>query len=116
MFLVVMAVNVGMWLERFVIVVSSLSQDFLPSSWQYYVPTAIDWLTLAGSFGLFFTCFLLFCRFLPMVAMAEVKTVMPHADAHAHPHEHVPPSRSFDYNPDEYDPDRDERGPAKELT
>jgi molybdopterin-containing oxidoreductase family membrane subunit len=105
MFAVAMAINVGMWFERFVIVVSSLSQDFLPSSWDYYVPTAIDWLTLAGSFGLFFTMFLLFCRFLPMVAMAEVKTVLPHADPHAHPHEHVPATRRFDYNPDEFDPE-----------
>jgi len=104
MFLVVMAVNVGMWFERFVIVVSSLAQDFLPSSWDYYRPTWVELLTLAGSFGLFFTLFLLFCRFLPMVAMAEVKTVMPHADAHAHPHEHVPATRRFDYNPDEYEP------------
>ncbi len=72
-------VNVGMWFERFVIIVTSLSRDFLPSSWGYYSPTAIDILMLIGSFGLFFTLFLLFCRYLPMVAMAEVKTVMPHA-------------------------------------
>ena len=72
-------VNVGMWFERFVIVVSSLSRDFLPSSWGYYKPTAVDLLTLAGSFGLFFTLFLLFLRFLPMVGMAEVKAVMPQA-------------------------------------
>ena len=68
-------VNVGMWFERFVIIVSSLARDFLPSSWGYFVPTTFDYLTLAGSFGLFFTLFLLFCRYLPMVAMAEVKTV-----------------------------------------
>ena len=103
-FAIVMMVNVGMWFERFVIVVTSLSQDFLPSSWHYYTPTAIDILTLVGSFGLFFTLFLLFCRYLPMVAMAEVKTVMPHADPHAHEHAHVPATRAFDYNPDEYDP------------
>ncbi len=72
-------VNVGMWFERFVIVVSSLSRDFLPSSWGYYKPTAVDLLTLAGSFGLFFTLFLLFLRFLPMVGIAEVKSVMPQA-------------------------------------
>ncbi len=72
-------VNVGMWFERFVIVVSSLSRDFLPSSWGYYTPTAVDLLTLLGSFGLFFTLFLLFLRFLPMVGMAEVKAVMPQA-------------------------------------
>jgi molybdopterin-containing oxidoreductase family membrane subunit len=72
-------INVGMWFERFVIVVSSLSRDFLPTSWGYYRPTAIDVLTFVGSFGLFFTLFLLFVRFLPMVGMAEVKGVMPQA-------------------------------------
>ncbi len=73
---VAMCVNVGMWFERFVIVISSLSRDFLPSSWAYFKPTWVDAATLAGSFGLFFTLFLLFLRFLPMVAMAEVKGVM----------------------------------------
>ena len=72
-------INVGMWFERFVIVVSSLSRDYLPTSWGYYRPTAIDVLTFIGSFGLFFTLFLLFIRFLPMVGMAEVKGVMPQA-------------------------------------
>ena len=109
MFLVVMAVNVGMWFERFVIIVTSLSQDFLPSSWDIFVPSWVDLLTLAGSFGLFLTLFLLFCRYLPMVAMAEVKTVMPHADPHAHPHAHVPPTRGFDYNPDEHEPPKTAR-------
>jgi Ni/Fe-hydrogenase subunit HybB-like protein len=72
-------INVGMWFERFVIVVSSLSRDYLPSSWGYYRPTIVDVLTLVGSFGLFFALFLLFVRFLPMVGMAEVKGVMPAA-------------------------------------
>ncbi len=72
-------VNIGMWFERFVITVTSLSADFLPSSWDYYSPTIVDMLTFAGSFGLFFTMFLLFVRYLPMVAMAEVKSVMPQA-------------------------------------
>ena len=76
-------VNVGMWFERFVITVTSLSRDFLPSSWAYYQPTLVDILTFVGSFGLFFTLVLLFIRFLPMIAMAEVKTVMPIADAHS---------------------------------
>ncbi len=84
MVVVAIAVNIGMWFERFVIVVSSLSRDFLPSSWDYYRPTLVDVLMLVGSFGLFFTLFLLFLRFLPMVAMSEVKGVMPQADAHAH--------------------------------
>jgi molybdopterin-containing oxidoreductase family membrane subunit len=76
-------VNVGMWFERFVIVVTSLSRDFLPSNWGYFKPTIVDVLMFVGSFGLFFTLFLLFCRFLPMVAMAEVKAIMPHTD-HGH--------------------------------
>ena len=76
-------VNVGMWFERFVIVISSLTGDYLPSSWDMYWPTAIDVLTLLGSFGLFFTLFLLFIRWLPMVAMAEVKAVM-HNASHGH--------------------------------
>jgi len=79
MLAVSVVVNVGMWTERFVIVVTSLSADFVPSSWGLYRPTIVDWLTFLGSFGLFFTLFLLFIRFLPMVAMAEVKTVMPQA-------------------------------------
>jgi Ni/Fe-hydrogenase subunit HybB-like protein len=76
-------INVGMWFERFVIICTSLARDFLPSSWGYYIPTTFDYLTLAGSFGLFFTLFLLFCRYLPMVAMSEVKAF--HPAAHAHP-------------------------------
>lgn len=79
-------VNVGMWLERFVIVVISLSRDYLPSSWGHFTPTPVDVFTFAGTFGLFFTLFLLFCRFLPMVAIAEVKTVLPAAHGHADAH------------------------------
>jgi Ni/Fe-hydrogenase subunit HybB-like protein len=77
MMIIVILVNVGMWFERFVITVTSLSREFLPSSWAYFHPTLIDVLTFVGSFGLFFTMFLLFCRFLPMVAIAEVKAAMP---------------------------------------
>lgn len=86
---VCMCVNVGMWFERFVIIVTSLHRDFLPSSWGMFVPTWVDLLTLLGSFGLFFTLFLLFVRYLPMVAMAEVKTVMPAAGADRGPHRGV---------------------------
>ena len=77
MWIIAVLVNVGMWLERFVIIVASLSRDFLPSSWGMYRPTLVDMMMLVGSFGLFFTLFLLFCRYLPMVAMAEVKGVLP---------------------------------------
>jgi Ni/Fe-hydrogenase subunit HybB-like protein len=69
-------VNVGMWFERFVIIVTSLHRDFLPSSWAMYRPTIVEVSTLAGSFGLFFTCFLIFCRILPVIAMGEVKAVL----------------------------------------
>ena len=72
-FVIVVFVNIGMWFERFVIIVTSLHRDFLPSSWAHYAPTSIEIATLAGSFGLFFTCFLLFCRIAPAIAIAEVK-------------------------------------------
>ncbi len=88
MFVVSILVNVGMWFERFVIVVSSLANDFLPSSWDYFVPTIYDIGMLVGSFGLFFTLFLLFVRFLPMVSMTEVKAVLPQADPHYHENGH----------------------------
>ncbi len=81
-FILSIVVNIGMWFERFVITVTSLAQDFLPGSWAYYSPTWVDVLTYVGTFGLFFTNFLLFLRFLPMIAIAEVKMVMPQADPH----------------------------------
>jgi molybdopterin-containing oxidoreductase family membrane subunit len=77
-------VNVGMWFERFVIIVTSLHRDYMPSNWGYFSPTWVDVLTFVGSFGLFLTLFLLFIRFLPMIAIAEVKGVTPQADPH-HP-------------------------------
>ena len=76
-------VNVGMWFERFVIVMT-LHRDFLPSSWGFYAPTWVDVWTYIGTFGLFFTMFLLFMRFLPIIAIAEVKASTPQADPH-HP-------------------------------
>ncbi|MEZ5988605.1 MAG: NrfD/PsrC family molybdoenzyme membrane anchor subunit [Planctomycetota bacterium] len=89
MMVVAIFVNIGMWFERFVITVTSLSRDFVPSSWGYFSPTWVDVLTLIGSFGLFFTLFLLFCRFLPTVAMAEVKAAMPEP---GHGHAERPPA------------------------
>jgi molybdopterin-containing oxidoreductase family membrane subunit len=86
MFVASIFVNIGMWFERFVITVTSLSRDYLPSSWDYYSPSIWDMLTFVGSFGLFFTFFLLFLRFLPMVALSEVKGVMPEADPHNYSH------------------------------
>ena len=84
LFTVSIIINIGMWFERFVIIVTSLHRDFLPSSWGYFSPTVWDVMCLLGSFGLFFTMFCLFVRFLPMVATAEVKTVLPQANPHWH--------------------------------
>jgi Ni/Fe-hydrogenase subunit HybB-like protein len=66
-------VNVGMWCERFIIIVTSLTQDFLPSSWDLYSPTWVDWSIYIGTLGLFSTLFLLFLKFVPAVAVSEVK-------------------------------------------
>tara|TARA_B100000131_G_scaffold229696_1_gene221482 strand:+ start:50 stop:1432 length:1383 start_codon:yes stop_codon:yes gene_type:complete len=82
MFIISIFVNIGMWFERFVITVTSLHRDFLPSSWGYYSPTWVDVCTFIGSFGLFFTLFLLFLRFLPSISISEIKNVMPEADPH----------------------------------
>ncbi len=79
-------VNVGMWFERFVIANTTLSRDFLPSSWGYYSPTVVDIFTFFGTFGFFSVLFLLFLRFLPLMPMAEVKSVMPAADPHGGKH------------------------------
>jgi Ni/Fe-hydrogenase subunit HybB-like protein len=78
-FAISILVNVGMWFERFVIIVTSIHRDYLPSSWGSYTPTLIEIMTLAGSFGLFFTLFLLFIRFVPVIAIAEVKGTLRHA-------------------------------------
>ncbi|RKX35616.1 MAG: hydrogenase [Verrucomicrobia bacterium] len=75
-------VNVGMWFERFVITVTSLAREFMPSSWGYYSPTVVDIFTYVGTFGVFSVLFLLFVRFLPIMAMAEIKAVSPQADPH----------------------------------
>ena len=88
MFIVSIIVNIGMWFERFVITVTSLANDFMPGAWGYFRPTFFDIALYVGSFGLFFTMFLLFCRFLPMIAMFEVKGVMPEADPHHHDESH----------------------------
>src|ERR1043166_4925366 len=83
-FIVCMFVNMGMWFERFVIIVTSLAQDFLPSSWHHYHPSWVEQWTFIGTFGIFLSLFLLFMRFLPMIAMSEVKIVTPEADPHHH--------------------------------
>ena len=94
LFVVSILVNIGMWFERFVIIVVSLHRAFLPSGWGMFYPTLVDFGILIGSFGLFFTLFLLFIRFMPMIAIWEVKGVVTdqqhgghgaHDDVHATP-------------------------------
>jgi Ni/Fe-hydrogenase subunit HybB-like protein len=79
-FTVVMFINVGMWLERFVIIVTSLHRDFLPSSWEMYYPTRWDYITFAGTVGLFLTLMFLFVRLLPMISVFEVRMLIPGAE------------------------------------
>jgi molybdopterin-containing oxidoreductase family membrane subunit len=91
LFLLSLIFNVGMWLERFVIVITTLSQDFVPSSWGMYYPTFFDFLTFFGTIGLFVTLFFLFIRFVPMISMFEVRTLLPearveHGQAHGEAH------------------------------
>jgi Ni/Fe-hydrogenase subunit HybB-like protein len=76
LFLVALSVNLGMWFERFVIVITSLHRDFVPSSWGLYAPTFWDWATFAGTIGLFFTLLFLFIRFLPMISISEVRKLV----------------------------------------
>jgi len=77
LFIVAMSVNIGMWLERFVIVVTSLHRDFLPSAWGMYYPTMWDWATFIGSIGLFLTLLFLFIRFLPVISIFEMRQILP---------------------------------------
>jgi molybdopterin-containing oxidoreductase family membrane subunit len=80
-FILSIFVNIGMWFERFVIVMT-LHRDFIPANWDYYTPTKVDVLTFVGTFGMFMTLFLLFMKFLPMIAISEVKGVTPQANPH----------------------------------
>ena len=88
MMVIVIFVNVGMWFERFVITVTSLHRDFLPSSWGYYTPTLYDFGLLLGSFGLFFTLVLLFVKAMPVVAISEIKAVADGAQPTHHGGDH----------------------------
>jgi molybdopterin-containing oxidoreductase family membrane subunit len=79
LFCIALVVNVGMWLERFVIVVTSLSRDFLPSAWGMYAGTMWDWMTYIGTLGLFTWLMFIFLRLLPMISMFEMRTIVPAA-------------------------------------
>src|SRR5208337_884070 len=82
LWLISFVVLVGMWLERFIIVVVSLSRDFLNSSWGQYYPTKWDWMTYAGTIGLFLTAMWLFVRILPMISIFELRTLLPESQVH----------------------------------
>ncbi len=84
LFLMSIVVNIGMWLERFVIVVISLTRDFMPSAWGRYSPTIWDWATLAGTIGLFTTLIFLFVRVLPAISIAEMRELVAHSSAEEH--------------------------------
>ena len=79
LFCIALVVNVGMWLERFVIVVTSLSRDFVPSAWGMYAGTMWDWMTYIGTLGLFTWLMFIFLRLLPMISMFEMRTIVPAA-------------------------------------
>ena len=83
LFLMSIVVNVGMWLERFVIVVISLTRDFVPSAWGRYQPTIWDWATFTGTLGLFTTLIFLFVRVLPAISIAEMRELVAHTSEHA---------------------------------
>ena len=83
LFLISVVVSIGMWLERFIIVVTSLHRDFLPSSWGMYSGTIWDWSFYIGTIGLFFALFFLFVRFVPMISIFEMKTILPQAETAA---------------------------------
>ena len=80
-----MFVNVGMWLERFVIVVMSLHRDFVPGAWGMYYPTVWDWATYIGTIGLFITLIFLFVRFLPAIAISEMKELVSRGNQSSRP-------------------------------
>jgi Ni/Fe-hydrogenase subunit HybB-like protein len=94
---VCMFVNIGMWFERFVIFVTSIAQDWMPGAWDKYHPTWVEQITFLGTFGFFLMMFMLFIRFFPVIAMSEVKGILPQSD----PHYHEPNSDGAEPQPEE---------------
>src|SRR5690606_41530265 len=92
-------INIGMWFERYVIIATSLNRDFLPSSWGDFTATPVDMGLYLGTFGLFFTLFLLFVRWIPMFAIAELKGVLPQAHPHLGGHGHEEPAAKGELAP-----------------
>ncbi|MBO0725948.1 MAG: hypothetical protein J2P52_10140, partial [Blastocatellia bacterium] len=80
LFLVSLAINAGMWLERYMIVVTSLTRDFMPSAWGQYAATVWDYAVFVGTIGFFVTMMFLFVRFLPAISISEMRTLLPQAE------------------------------------
>jgi len=100
LFIISFTINIGMWFERFVIVVPSLSHEFEPWQWTSYRPTWVDYAILCGSFGWFSMWFLLFVKQLPVIAISEVKEIVPPKLRTQHPHGIDPSGRHFEYEAD----------------
>ncbi|MCS7219623.1 MAG: polysulfide reductase NrfD, partial [Thermus sp.] len=93
LFVISLIVNVGMWLERFVIIVTSLHRDFLPSSWGMYFPTIWDWTMFIGTISFFTFMMFLFVRFIPMISIFEMRDLLHQTDKHEHVPTGAPASR-----------------------
>jgi molybdopterin-containing oxidoreductase family membrane subunit len=104
LFLISIVVSVGMWLERFVIIVTSLHRDFLPSSWAMYSPTMFDISMFTGTIGFFFTLIYLFVRFVPIISIFEVRTLLPEANVHGHQQDFDESVLEVEYTYDRTDP------------
>ncbi|MEO7539961.1 MAG: NrfD/PsrC family molybdoenzyme membrane anchor subunit [Pyrinomonadaceae bacterium] len=104
LFLISIIVSVGMWLERFVIIVTSLHRDFLPSSWAMYSPTIFDISMFTGTIGFFFTLIYLFVRFVPIISIFEVRTLLPEANVHGHQQDFEENVNEVEYTYDRTDP------------
>jgi molybdopterin-containing oxidoreductase family membrane subunit len=84
LFILSIVINIGMWLERYVIIVTSLYRDFLPSSWAAYQATKFDWSMFIGTIGFFLSLMFLFVRFLPAIAISEIRAILPGAKPKTH--------------------------------
>jgi molybdopterin-containing oxidoreductase family membrane subunit len=104
LFLISIVVSIGMWLERFVIIVTSLHRDFLPSSWGMYSPRIFDWTMFVGTLGFFFTLIYLFVRFVPIISIFEVRTLLPESNVHGHQQDFDEGVLEIEYTYDRTDP------------
>ena len=95
LFVISVILSIGMWLERWVIIVVPMTREMMPSAWHGFTPTGWDWAQYIGTFGLFLTCFLLFCRILPVIAMAEMRELVHHELHHSHSHDGAELSPDF---------------------